>query len=40
MDYALAAFDGFHFAHVAARQEHLRLKRLQKFSLDALFGRR
>lgn len=28
MDYGLATFDGAHFAHIYARDEHQRLKRI------------
>lgn len=29
MDYGLATFDGAHFAHIFARDEHQRLKRIR-----------
>lgn len=36
MDYALASFDGAHFHHIAARDEHLRLERKRTEALKAL----
>jgi hypothetical protein len=36
MDYALATFDGAHFAHVAARDEHRRLERIRDEGRRAL----
>ncbi len=39
MDYALATFDGAHFAHIAALHEQHRLRRIRKRTLAALLGR-
>lgn len=36
MDYALATFDGAHFAHIAVRQEHLRIRGLHRRAVGAI----